>query len=117
ADQVSALRSMGGDVIVSFGGAANQELAQSCTTVDALAAQYQAVVDAYGLTSIDFDVEGAAVADAASIDRRSKAIAQLQHSRKLQVSLTLPVLPTGLTPDGLKVVRSARDNGVDVSVV
>jgi hypothetical protein len=122
ADQVAALRSMGGDVVVSFGGAANQELAQVCPTVDTLAAQYQAVVDHYGLTSIDFDVEGAATADALSIDRRSKALAQLQQQaratgRKLQVSLTLPVMPFGLTADGLNVVRSARDNGVDVSVV
>jgi hypothetical protein len=121
-DQISALRSMGGDVVVSFGGAANQELAQACTTVSTLAAQYQAVIDKYGLTSIDFDVEGAATADPASIDRRSKAIAQLQQGgrvagRRLQVSLTLPVLPSGLTADGLNVVRSARDNGVDVSVV
>jgi hypothetical protein len=122
ADQVAALRSVGGDVVVSFGGAANQELAQVCATVDTLAAQYQAVVDHYGLTSIDFDVEGAATADATSIDRRSKALAQLQQQaraagRKLQVSLTLPVMPFGLTADGLNVVRSARDNGVDVSVV
>jgi len=117
ADQVNALRSMGGDVVVSFGGAANQELAQACTTVDALTAQYQAVVDKYGLKSIDFDIEGAATADPASIDRRSKAIAQLQHNRKVQVSLTLPVLPSGLTADGLNMVRSARDNGVDVAVV
>ncbi|MBV9411370.1 MAG: cellulose binding domain-containing protein [Acidimicrobiia bacterium] len=122
ADQISALRSMGGDVVVSFGGAANQELAQACTTVSALQAQYQAVIDAYGLKSIDFDVEGAATADAASIARRSQAIAQLQQQaraagRNLQVSLTLPVLPTGLTSDGLNVVRSARDNGVDVAVV
>jgi len=122
ADQISALRSMGGDVVVSFGGAANQELAQVCTSVSALQAQYQAVIDSYGLTSIDFDVEGAATADPASIDLRSKAIAQLQQQaraagRKLQVSLTLPVLPTGLTNDGLNVVKSARDNGVDVAVV
>jgi hypothetical protein len=122
ADQVAALRSMGGDVVVSFGGAANQELAQACQTVDALAAQYQAVIDHYGLTSIDFDVEGAATADAVSIDRRSKAIAKVQQQaraggRQLQVSLTLPVLPTGLTADGVNVVRSARDNEVDVSVV
>lgn len=122
ADQVAALRSMGGDVVVSFGGAANQELAQACTSVSALAGQYQAVIDKYALTSIDFDVEGAATADPASIDLRSKAIAQLQQQartagKKLQVSLTLPVLPTGLTADGLNVVKSARDNGVDVSVV
>ena len=122
ADQISALRSMGGDAAVSFGGAANQELAQACPTVAALAAQYQAVIDQYRLTSIDFDIEGAATADPTSIDRRSKAIAQLQQQaraagRNLQVSLTLPVLPTGLAADGLNVVRSARDNNVDVGVV
>jgi hypothetical protein len=121
-DQVVALRAMGGDVIVSFGGAANQELALVCGSVDALAAQYRAVIDRYGLTSVDFDIEGAATADPASVDRRSKAIAKVQQDlraagRPLQVSLTLPVLPTGLTQDGVNVVKSARDNGVDVAVV
>lgn len=122
ADQVAALRAMGGDVVVSFGGAANEELALTCPSVDALAAQYQAVIDRYGLTSIDFDVEGSATADAASVDRRSKAIAKVQQQaraagRQLQVSLTLPVLPSGLVQSGIDVVRSARDNGVDLSVV
>ena len=45
------------EVIASFGGAANQELAQACSTVDATAAQYEAVIDRYGLTSVDFDIE------------------------------------------------------------
>ena len=36
---------------------------------------------------------------------------------RLRVSLTLPVLPEGLTADGLNVVRSARDAGVDVGLV
>ncbi|MGH9277679.1 MAG: cellulose binding domain-containing protein, partial [Acidimicrobiales bacterium] len=35
-EEVAALRAQGGDVIVSFGGAAGQELAQSCGTVAAL---------------------------------------------------------------------------------
>lgn len=121
-DEVGALRAQGGDVIVSFGGAAGQELAQSCGTVAALVSQYQAVIDTYGLTKIDFDIEGAATAEPASVARRSQAIATLQSQaraagRKLSVSLTLPVLPTGLTADGLAVVRSARDAGVDLSVV
>jgi hypothetical protein len=33
------------------------------------------------------------------------------------VSLTLPVLPSGLTADGLNVVRSARKNGVALDLV
>jgi hypothetical protein len=117
-DQVDALRAAGGDVKISFGGASGIELAQACTSVPALVTEYQAVVDAYALKYIDLDIEGSATAEPASILRRSQALAQLQRNRPgLKVSLTLPVLPEGLTADGLNVVRSARDAGVDLDVV
>ncbi|MFC1440579.1 cellulose binding domain-containing protein [Streptacidiphilus sp. N1-10] len=117
-----AIRAAGGDVRPSFGGANGTELAQSCTTVAALAAQYQKVVDAYALDRIDFDIEGSAVADHASIDRRSAAIAQVQAAqrakgRDLKVTLTLPVLPNGLTADGVYVLQSAKNAGVVVNAV
>ncbi len=120
--EVAQLRSQGGDVIVSFGGASGVELAQSCTTVASLVGQYQAVIDMYGLTKIDFDIEGAAAAQPASIALRSQAIATLQANaraagRTLTVSLTLPVLPSGLTPDGVNVVQSAINAGANLSVV
>jgi chitinase len=117
-DEVDALRSRGGDVKVSFGGASGIELAQACTSVDSLVTEYQAVVTAYGLRHIDLDIEGAAVADPVTIARRSQALAKLQNANpNLRVSLTLPVLPSGLTGDGLNVVRSARDAGVRVDMV
>ncbi|MFJ9542791.1 cellulose binding domain-containing protein [Streptomyces sp. NPDC101225] len=117
-DQIDAIRAAGGDVKVSFGGASGIELAQACSSVDALFTEYDAVVNAYGLTYVDFDIEGAASADPASVDRRSQALARLQQAHPgLRISLTLPVLPEGLTSDGLNVVRSARDAGVDLDVV
>jgi hypothetical protein len=117
-DQIDAIRARGGDVKISFGGASGIELAQACTTPAAVAAEYQAVVDAYGLNYLDLDIEGAAVAEPASIGRRSQALAQLQSARPgLKISLTLPVLPEGLTSDGLNVVRSARDAGVNLDLV
>ncbi|HEY2882237.1 MAG TPA: cellulose binding domain-containing protein [Pirellulales bacterium] len=117
---ITALRAIGGDVMVSFGGAANQELALVITNVSDLTAAYQSVVTNYGLTHIDFDIEGAAVADRASIDRRSQAIAALQQAataagHKLDVWFTLPVLPTGLTADGLYVIQSALKYGVNIA--
>ena len=115
---IAALRAAGGDVIVSFGGENGTELAQACTTVASLAAAYGSVVDTYHLTHIDFDIEGAAVADQASVDRRSQAVASLEASHPgLKVSLTLPVLPTGLDTNGVNVVRSAHTYGAAVSVV
>jgi hypothetical protein len=117
-DQISALRAAGGDVKVSFGGATGIELAQACTDVAALQTEYQAVVSAYNLRYIDLDIEGAASADAASIARRSTALAALQKANPgLKISLTLPVLPEGLTGDGLNVVRSAKNAGVDLDLV
>jgi chitinase len=119
---LTSLRALGGDVMVSFGGEAGQELAQTITNVPALTAAYQSVITAYGLTHIDFDIEGAAVADHASIDRRSQAIAAVQQAaaaagHPLSVWFTLPVLPTGLTADGLYVIQSALKYGVNVAGV
>ncbi|MFL6075920.1 MAG: chitinase [Mycobacteriales bacterium] len=115
---ITSLRALGGDVTVSFGGASGIELAQGCGDATSLQREYQAVVSAYGLKHIDLDIEGAAVADPASIARRSQALAKLQKANSgLKISLTLPVLPSGLTSDGLNVVRSARDAGVNLEVV
>jgi len=115
---IASMRAAGGDVIVSFGGAANTELALSCTSVSALEAQYDAVVTQYNLKRIDFDVEGAAVENAASITRRDQALALLQAVHPgLQVSYTLPVMPYGLTQDGINVIADAIANGVDVTAV
>lgn len=120
--QVTDLRAMGGDVMVSFGGAAGRELAEVVTNVTTLKNQYAKVVDAYGLTHVDFDIEGAAGANKTSIDRRSQAIAALQKERTaagkpLEVWFTLPVLPTGLTADGLYSLQSALTYGVTIGGV
>ena len=118
--QITNLRAAGGDVMVSFGGASNAELAQQITNVTQLTAAYQTVVSAYNITHLDFDIEGAASADHAAIDRRSQALAALEQNAatagtKLQVWFTLPVLPTGLTADGLYVVQSALKYGVQIA--
>jgi hypothetical protein len=117
-----SLRAMGGDVRVSFGGENGTELALACTSVSALTAQYQKVVDAYSLDRIDFDIEGAAAIDHASIDRRSAAVAAVQAAqrakgRDLKVTLTLPVLPSGLTSDGVYALTSAKAHNLTVDTV
>jgi chitinase len=117
-DEINAIRARGGDVKVSFGGASGVELAEGCGSVAAATAEYQAVISAYALKYIDLDIEGAAVANPTTVDRRSQALANLQRTNpNLRISLTLPVLPSGLTPDGVNVVRSARDAGVRLDLV
>ncbi|WP_322869762.1 glycoside hydrolase family 18 protein [Streptomyces goshikiensis] len=118
ASQIAALRAKGGDVRVSFGGAAGSELGLVCTSADSLAAAYGKVVDTYGLTKVDFDIEGAALPDTAANTRRAQAIAQLQKSHPgLDVSFTLPVMPEGLTQPGVDLIANARQHGVAISAV
>ncbi|MEU0641750.1 glycoside hydrolase family 18 protein [Streptomyces umbrinus] len=118
AAQIGALRAKGGDVRVSFGGAAGSERALNCSSADALAAAYEKVVDAYKLTKVDFDVEGGALPDTAANTRRAKAIATLQAEHPdLDVSFTLPVMPEGLTQDGVNLLADAKSNGVGIDTV
>ena len=119
---IADFQAAGGDVMISLGGAFGTSLAQSFVasgrSATALAATYASIVDWYSLNRLDFDIEGAAVADPASIALRSEAIAILQQVRPdLEVWYTLPVLPAGLTADGLNVVRSALAAGVTLDGV
>ncbi|MFH8463848.1 cellulose binding domain-containing protein [Streptomyces sp. NPDC017991] len=118
AAQIGALRAKGGDVRVSFGGASGSELALNCSSADALAAAYGKAVDAYDLTKVDFDVEGGALPDKAANTRRAQAIAKLQAEHPgLDVSFTLPVMPEGLTQDGVSLLADAKANGVGIATV
>jgi carbohydrate binding protein with CBM5/12 domain len=117
-DDIASLRAMGGDVSISVGGANGSEPASSCSSPGALQAQYQRIVSTYQLSHLDFDVEGAGLADAAVVDRRNKAIAGLEGANpNLKISYTLPVLPSGLTQDGINLLRNAVTDGVRVDVV
>ncbi|PWI18210.1 sugar hydrolase [Streptomyces sp. Act143] len=118
AAQIGALRAKGGDVRVSFGGAAGSELATTCSSADALAAAYGKVVDTYDLTKVDFDVEGGALPNTTANTNRAKAIAKLQAQHPdLDVSFTLPVMPEGLTQDGVNLLADAKSNGVGIDTV
>ena len=120
--RITRLRAAGGDAIVSFGGLSNSELALRCATSSALADAYAQVIDRYQLTTVDFDIEGDALADTAANLRRGEALKELQakarkDDRELDVWLTLPVVPQGLTEAGLAAVEATVASGVDLAGV
>src|SRR5579875_2859181 len=95
--QINSLKNAGGNVIISFGGADGGELAQTCTSVSSLTAAYANVVNTYGVTRLDFDIEGGVLGDTASTTRRDQALAALQKENPaVQVDFTLAVAPNGL---------------------
>ncbi|WP_052457044.1 MULTISPECIES: chitinase [unclassified Streptomyces] len=119
---INSLRAAGGDVIASFGGASGTEIGASCTSVGALKAEYQRVIDELDLTRVDFDIEGATVADDTANDRRNQALAELQQEyadagKTLDVQYTLATNPDGLPQDQLDLLSNAKSNGLDVNLV
>jgi chitodextrinase len=120
---VQGIRAAGGDVIISFGGASGTELAQGCSTVASLQSAYQAVLTKYSVNSstpvrLDFDIEGGATTDQASITRRNQALKNLKSANPgLVISYTLPVLPTGLVQSGVNILNSVKTDGLSLDVV
>lgn len=120
--KIKALREAGGDVMVSIGGANNSPLAASCKNVSDLQQHYYDIVENLNLNVLDFDIEGTWVADHDSINRRNEAVKAVQdqwksEGRSVGIWYTLPVLPTGLTSDGLYVLNDAKAKGVNLAGV
>ncbi len=120
--RITQLRAAGGDVMVSFGGQANRELAYACQDEAALTDAYRSVVERYDLRTIDLDIENDDIADTASIQRRAAALATVQAERAaagsdLSVWLTLPVSTSGFTADGVSLVAATLEGGVTLSGV
>jgi chitinase len=118
ASDLSYIRSHGGDVRISFGGAAGTELALACTNTTALQAAYQKVVNTYKVSHLDFDIEGGTEGNVSSYTRRNIALAALQKANPgLTIDFTLPSDPTGPTSQDMGLLNNAKAKGVNIRVV
>ncbi len=104
---INNIRSAGGDVVVSFGGASGPWLEQVCGSADALATAYRTVIDAYHLRAIDIDIEGPVYSDPASQQRTIDALKQVKASRP-QVAVYVTIPADGGGPDGSMIGRAAQ---------
>jgi hypothetical protein len=123
---ISAIQAAGGNVIPSFGGYAadttGTELADSCTSVSAIAQVYEKVITTYHVPRIDLDIEGTSLTDTAGVNRRNEAIAQVEswaaaRGISIQFSYTLPTLTTGLDSEDAAVIENAIADRARISVV
>jgi chitinase len=125
-DSFAKIRARGGDVAVSFGGGDadghGTDIADSCADAGQVAAAYENVITTYGITRIDLDVEGAALDNAAGVDRRNKAIHEVEawagrEKRAVQFVYTLPTFPTTLAQNGLDLLTNAVANQATIDIV
>jgi hypothetical protein len=123
---IAAIQAHGGNVIPSFGGytadTTTTDIADSCTSVPAIAAVYESLITTYNVPRIDLDVEADSLTNTAGINRRNEAIALTEawaaaHHRHIQFSYTLPTFPTGLPAAELGVLQNAVADGARISTV
>src|ERR1700728_5398089 len=108
AGEISSAKAAGASVIVSSGGSGGEPISFTCTHQPAIDAAHQAIINDYGTDYLDFDVEGAAIADTTGIDQTIQAMKDLKAANPgLVWSFTVAVDPTGLTNYGVELVQDA----------
>ncbi|MGH3245935.1 MAG: chitinase [Trebonia sp.] len=124
--QVSALQAKGGDVSISFGGYTvdtnGTDLGAQCSSAAAMAAQVESVVTTFSVNHLDFDIESNQQSNNADLTLTAQALAQVRSwasgsGRQLEITYTIPTLPTGLTSTGEGVLTTARANGFTPDIV
>jgi hypothetical protein len=123
---IATIQAAGGNVIPSFGGysadTTGTDIADSCTSVSAIAQVYENVITAYHVPRIDLDIEANSLTNTAGINRRDEAVAQTEawaaaHRRKIQFSYTMPSTTTGLDAAEQAVIQNAIADGATITTV
>jgi chitinase len=116
--EISSAKAAGASVIVSSGGSAGEPISFTCSNQSTIDAAYQAIINDYGTEDLDFDIEGAAIADTTGIDQTFQAMKDLKASNPgLVWSVTVPVLPSGLDNYGTALLQDAQNMGVTIPIV
>jgi hypothetical protein len=104
---VNKVRSAGGDIVPSFGGASGPNLESTCTSAAALAGAYQQVINAYGLKAIDIDIEGGTYSNGTIQQRTIDALKTVKANNPgIVVYVTFPSDRGG--PDSSMINRAAQ---------
>jgi hypothetical protein len=124
---IAKIRATGGDVVPSFGGYAadhaGEEIADSCTDVNKIAADYEQVITTYHVTRLDFDVEDYSQDNPAGINRRNEAIRLVEQwaanrHQTVQFVYTIGTNMTGLdVPQGVSVLQNAVADHARIDIV
>jgi hypothetical protein len=116
--EIAKAKSEGAALIISSGGADGYSIAGTCTNQSTINSSLQKIITTYGAKALDFDIEGAAVADTAAATRLYTAMKTLKASNPgLVFSITIPVTPTGMDNYGVGLVQAAHQAGVKIDVV
>jgi chitinase len=110
--QTKQLAAQGTAIVISFGGANNNDISRACTK-DQLISNITQIIQTYHATGLDFDIENGT----ADVAKLLSALTVVQKDNpKIRLSFTLPVMPEGLTEEGKGIVVAAQHAGLTFHV-
>ena len=122
---IERLRSMGGDVCISFGGLNGPYLNEVITDIQDLKNKYKSIINNWNLNRVDFDMEHNRTSGNETCEenkRNHMAIKLLQDELKAEdkyvgIWFTLPVMPYGLNQNETLLIDDAIKKGVEIEGV
>jgi hypothetical protein len=115
AETIKAVQDAGGDVTPSVGGWSGSKLGEVCSSAEELAGAYQKVIDAYGLKSIDVDIESTEFENAESRQRVIDALKIVKEKDAgTKVYLTFGTTPQGPNENGKDLIKKGAEAKLDV---
>jgi hypothetical protein len=114
--KINAIRSKGGDVVVSFGGWSGDKLGEKCSSASALAGAYQKVINAYKLKAIDIDIEATEFSSGTVRQRVISALKTIQNNNSgIKIYVTFGTTPTGPDSAGKDLIKKGAAAGLTVT--
>ncbi|MFI1994989.1 glycosyl hydrolase [Actinoplanes sp. NPDC020271] len=108
--EIAKITALGGQAVISTGGATGTYLEQSCDATE-LATAYGKALDLAGSNHLDVDIE-----QDVDVTTVISALTSLQQSRDAEITFTVPVGTAGLTDGGVSLLRAAAAANLQVNV-
>lgn len=115
-DSLINLRSRGGDFAISVGGqvgAAPWVVTQNQTALENF---YLDIIGTYELKRLDLDIEESNQ-DYNQNVINAKAIKSVQDKTGIEITLTIPIMPSGWQDKQIKIIKAYMDENVDITLI
>jgi len=113
---IKELKQAGGEVIVSFGGQLGLAPWTVCQDTKVLMQMYLEVINAYDLKRIDLDIEESNQ-DAYQNYQNALALKEVQDATGVNVTLTIPISPSGWEQKQIDVIKAYLGTGLNVDII
>lgn len=115
-NSLKSLRNKGGDYAISIGGQLGDAPWVVTQNQTALENFYNDIITTYGLKRMDLDIEESNQ-DYDQNLANARAIKAIQDKTNIEITLTIPIMPSGWEQKQINIINAYLDVGVDVKLV